>query len=210
MHTREDRMRAVQLYLKYGGSSAAVRRELGYPTQNALKQWAREYQATGALHAGYRGRPPQYWHKQQQAAVDYYREPGRSLRRSIQALRCPHRKTLRQWIDEALPDRHELRGSRSLPPKVACTGEQKQAAVLDLGSRDGPAREVAEQYGVSRTALYPWQHQLLGKERPVRKLKRGKPRPSDDRDDRDALVAKVESLKGQVEAGRRLLRAAEE
>ncbi|MEW6081725.1 MAG: IS3 family transposase [Bacillota bacterium] len=197
MYTLEDRMRAVSLYLKYGGHSAAVRRELGYPTKNTLKHWVREYNATGALHDGYRGRPPKYSNEQKQAAVDYYLEHGRSLRRSIQALGYPNRETLRQWLDEAVPDRRGLRSKRSLQPKVEFSREQKQAAVLDLCSKDGPAREVAGQYGVSRTALYQWKYDLLGKERPVSRPKRGKHKT---RDDRDALLAKVESLKGQLEA----------
>ena len=78
MYTLEDRMRAVNLYFKYGGSSAAVRRELGYPTKNALKQWVKEYEVGGALHDGYRGRPPKYSKEQKQSAVDYYLEHGRS------------------------------------------------------------------------------------------------------------------------------------
>ncbi len=76
------------------------------------------------------------------------------------------------------------------------TVEQKQAAVVDLGSRDGSAREVAEKYRVSRAVLYKWRNDLLGKERPMTKEKRGKPK---DGDDTDALLAKVELLKEQVE-----------
>jgi len=38
MYSIEDRLRAVELHVRYGGRSAAVRRELGYPTKNALKQ----------------------------------------------------------------------------------------------------------------------------------------------------------------------------
>jgi putative transposase len=197
VYTLEDRTRAVNLYFKYGGSPAAVRRELGYPTKNALKQWVREYKATGTLHDGYRARASKYSEERKQAAVDYYLEHGRSLRRSIQALGYPNRETLRQWLDEAVPDRRGLRSGRSLPPKVEFTCEQKQAAVLDLCSRDGPAQEVAEKYGVTRTALYQWKYRLLGKERPVSKPKRGKPKSSDDG---DALLAKVESLKGEVAA----------
>jgi len=64
VYTLEDRMRAVNLYFKYGGNSAAVRRELGYPTKNALKQWVREYKTTGTLHDGYRPRVAKYSEEQ--------------------------------------------------------------------------------------------------------------------------------------------------
>lgn len=196
MYTLEDRMRAVRLYLKYGGRSAVVRRELGYPTKNALKQWVREYEATGALHDGYPARPPRYSQEQRQAAVDYYLEHGCSLRRSIQALGYPNRETFRQWLDEALPDRRGLRSRRSLWPKVEFTCEQRQAAVLDLCSREGPAREVAVKHGATRATLYHWKHELLGKERPVSRPRRAKSKLSDDK---DALLVRVESLNEQVE-----------
>ena len=194
MYSLEDRMKAVGLYFKYGCSPAAVRRELGYPTKNTVKQWAREFKATGTLHDGYRTRPPKYSEEQKQAAVDHYLQHARSLRRTIAALGYPNRETLKQWLDEALPDRRGLHSKRRLQPKVEFTPEQKQAAVLDLGTRDGSAREVAEKYGVTRAALYKWKNDLLGKERPVGK--RRKPNLSEDR---DALLSRIESLKEQVE-----------
>lgn len=196
MYTLEDRMRAVRLYLKYGGGSATVRRELGYPTKNALKQWVEEYEASGALHDEYRARPPKYSEEHRQAAVDYYLEHGRCTSRCVRALGYPNRETLKQWLDEVLPDRRGLRSGRLLQPRVEFTCEQKHAAVLDLCSRDGPAREVAVKHGVTRAALYQWKYELLGKEHSVSKPKRTKSKPSDDR---DALSAKVGSLKEQVE-----------
>ncbi len=196
MYSLEDRMKAVQLYFKYGGGSAAVRRELGYPSKRTLKLWVREYKTTGVLHEKYCGvRRPKYSKEQKQAAVDYYLEHGRNLRRSIDALGYPNRETLRQWLDEAIPDRQGLRGRRSLGPKVELSCEQKEEAVLDLCSRDGPAKEVAATYGVSRTALYKWKNGLLGKEPMLKRRKSVEPTRIDDK---NALTAKVESLKQQV------------
>ena len=128
--------------------------------------------------------------------MKHYLEHGRNLRRSIRALGYPNKGTFRKWLDEVLPDREGLHSKRRLEPKVELTVEQKQAAVVDLGSRDGSAREVAEKYRVSRAVLYKWRNDLLGKERPMTKEKRGKPK---DGDDTDALLAKVELLKEQVE-----------
>ena len=56
MYTLEERMKAVELYLKWGRNSAAVRRELGYPSKKALRLWVKEYESTGSLHDGYRPR----------------------------------------------------------------------------------------------------------------------------------------------------------
>jgi transposase InsO family protein/transposase-like protein len=79
---------------------------------------------------------------------------------------------------------------------VELTPEQREEAVLDLCERDGPAKEVAAKYGVSRAALYKWKDGLLGKEPPLKKRKRKEAKLSDDKDE---LLAKVESLKEQVD-----------
>jgi hypothetical protein len=39
MYSYEDRMRAVQLFIKLGKRANATIRQLGYPTKNALKHW---------------------------------------------------------------------------------------------------------------------------------------------------------------------------
>ncbi|MBL3909495.1 integrase [Bifidobacterium longum] len=38
-YTREQRQRAVELYVKYEGCAADVIRELGYPSREALRMW---------------------------------------------------------------------------------------------------------------------------------------------------------------------------
>ena len=196
MYTLEDRVKAVSLFFKYDGNSAAVRRELGYPSRRALREWVKEHKAAGTLHAGYGIRSPRYPEQQQRAAVDYYLEHGKNLQGTLRALGYPSRGTLRQWLNESIPARQGLRGRGSLQPKVELTPEQKEEAVLDLCSRDGSAKEVAAKYGVTRAALYKWKDGLLGKEPLLKKRKRKEARLSDDK---DALLAKVESLKEQVD-----------
>ena len=41
-YTREQRQRAVELYVKYEGCAADVIRELGYPSREALRMWHRD------------------------------------------------------------------------------------------------------------------------------------------------------------------------
>lgn len=84
--------------------------------------------------------------------------------------------------------------SKPAEEPTSCKGVSLLRALAIL-KREGPAREVAEKYGVSRVALYRWKNELLGKERPVTKQER---RKSIDSDDKDVLLAKVESLKEQV------------
>ena len=52
MYSREKRMKAIELYIKYGKSIADVIRELGYPDRKTLPKWYRMYleeQKTGIL-----------------------------------------------------------------------------------------------------------------------------------------------------------------
>ena len=56
MYSYEDRMKAVQLYIKYESLSGVVR-ELGYPNKRCLKLWYREYQEKGDLHKSYIKQP---------------------------------------------------------------------------------------------------------------------------------------------------------
>lgn len=43
MYSREKRMKAIELYIKYGKSAADVIRELGYPDRKTLPKWYRIY-----------------------------------------------------------------------------------------------------------------------------------------------------------------------
>ncbi len=57
MFSYEDRLRAVQLYIKLGKRIGLTIRQLGYPTKNALRTWRGEYELHHDLPAGYVGQP---------------------------------------------------------------------------------------------------------------------------------------------------------
>jgi len=44
MYSYEERIRAVELFIKLGMRVRPTIRQLGYPTKNSLKGWYREYQ----------------------------------------------------------------------------------------------------------------------------------------------------------------------
>jgi transposase-like protein len=46
MYSYEDKIRAVEPYIKLDKRVKASIRQLGYPTKNALKGWYREHEAT--------------------------------------------------------------------------------------------------------------------------------------------------------------------
>jgi putative transposase len=102
VYSYEERMKAVQLYMKYDLSAADTIRELGYPHYNMLRRWYKEYVETGDLHKKCR-KKPRFTREEMRKAVDYYFEHGRCLRRTVRALGYPSKTTLAKWIDELAP-----------------------------------------------------------------------------------------------------------
>ena len=47
MFTEEEKIRAIELYFKYGKKLAPVVRELGYPSKRNLRRWIRSWEAGG-------------------------------------------------------------------------------------------------------------------------------------------------------------------
>ena len=190
MYSHEDRMRAVELYIKYGHSAADVIRELGYPNRGSLRNWFREFEESGDLHAG-KARPRSFSDEQARAAVDHYLEHGKSLARTMRAMGYPKsRATLAAWVDELAPgQRREVRSGGC----YAHSYEDKVDAVVALETRDKPAAEVASERGVTRETLYSWKYELLG-----RKVPCTMPGNDVETEDANALAARVAELEGQV------------
>jgi len=125
MYSREKRMKAVELYIKFGKSAAAVIRELGYPDRKTLRMWCREHigeQEAGVLHRNIR--TPKFTEEQKQAAVRHYRENGLSYTGTSRALGYPNGETLRLWCRELAPE-----GCTKRKGRLHYTEERKREAV---------------------------------------------------------------------------------
>lgn len=190
MFSYDDRLRAVQLYIKLGKRVGLTIRQLGYPTKNALKAWHRAYEQRDGLPEGY-VRHPKYTQAQKDLAVDHFVSGGRCIAVTIKALGYPSRSLMASWIRQAHPD---------LPPRVghaheALSSAAKQSAVMALCLRQGSAQAVAQELGVSRPSLYNWKNQLLSNEAvPFMKPKQG-PSPGSERDE---LEQELERLQQDV------------
>lgn len=160
MYSAEQRMKAVETFARFGCSAADTIAELGYPTRHTLRNWWREYQIGGDGFLERKRREPKYSDEEKRGAVDYYLEHGRSLARTIRAMGYPGRETLGGWIDELAPGQRRRRGPN--PEKGVLPIETKVQAVAELEARGGSAAEVADRYGVSRTAPYAWRREILG------------------------------------------------
>jgi putative transposase len=192
MYSYEDRIRAVELYIKLGKRVKATIRQLGYPTKNALKSWHREHERRGDLAKGFH-RAPKYSMAQQQAAVDHFLHHGRCIEFTRRALGYPCRSVLRSWIYERHPElcQRSVGRSRAVPSPL----KVKQEAVIALCTRQGKARAIAQDLGVSRETLYNWKNQLLGREAPASMKRQSKPPASPDQ---AQVEQQLEALKGEL------------
>jgi len=104
MYSYEDRMRAVELFIKLGKRVKATIRQLGYPTKNSLKDWCREYERGLDLPRSYPPRKAKYSQQQKEAAVRHYLDHGGGVTFTKKALGYPCRQLLVAWIGELHPE----------------------------------------------------------------------------------------------------------
>lgn len=193
MYSYEDRIRAVELYIKLGKRTSPTIRQLGYPTKNSLKGWYREYQQRQDLPKGYARREPKFSQPQKAAALEHYLTHDRCIAATMRALGYPGRGTLTKWVREAFPEaRRAVVGSvgqRRYPESL------KQAGVMELCTRQESAQAVADRLGVCRPTLYNWKNQLLGREAPASMKHTDR---SPQAQEREELERQVEILRHEV------------
>lgn len=193
MYSREKKIKAVELWIKYDKCETDVISELGYPSNKMLSRWHKELQReqeTGIIRDSY-DRYSKYTKQQKQAAVDHYLSNGKRLSRTVRALGYPSKEALSMWCEELAPERRKRRSS-----VVQFSYEQKKDAVIALCSKKGSAKEVAQANETTREVLYNWKYELLGKENAMAKAKK----PSQELpDDKDKLLSEIELLKGQIQ-----------
>ena len=161
MYSTEQRKLAIETYIKFDLSAADTVAELGYPTRHSPRAWHRDYLEHGEVRPPKRQREPKFTLEMRQAAVDYYLAHGKSLARTMRRMGYPAgREYLCDWIDELAPGQRKHRGPN--PKRDPVPIEKKVQVVAELEARSGPAAEIAEKHGVSRTAPYIWRREIMG------------------------------------------------
>ena len=178
-YSREQRGRAVDLYVKYERCAADVIHELSYPSKGALLSWCAdrlEEERTG-VPSGRGERYRRYTDERKQAAVDHYLEYGRRLSRTMRMLGYPKSKELLMaWIDELAPGQRKLRHG-PVPEEL------KRKAVVAVASGRLKSREAAAELGVEASVVRNWKRQMLAgsKETPVTETPGRKPSTAGER-----------------------------
>lgn len=161
MYSQEQRKLAIETYIELDHSIADTVATLGFPNRHTLSMWWKEYESTGEIPVGKnRHRESMYSDGQARAAASHYLEHGKSLARTMRALGYPKsRMTLCKWIDELAPGERKRRGPN--PKRDPVPIEERIRVVAELEARTGPAAEIAERHGVSRTAPYVWRREIM-------------------------------------------------
>jgi len=144
----EEKMTAVQLYIKYDLSPSAVIYELGYPSRNMLRKWYEEYIQNGTLSEQNPNRS-KYTFEQRKTAVEYYLAHGKSISRTIKALGYPKKTTLCDWLKEDLLPEQSKRHCRAGTALIRYTKEQKQEIVIDYITKKKTPTEISQAYGIA-------------------------------------------------------------
>lgn len=108
MFTEAERLRAIELYFKYGRKLAPVVRELGYPSKRNLRRWIRLWEVGDGATKAIR-RKPRYSDEQKQAAVEHYLNHGYCLAFTSRTLGYPCCDALACWVNECHPDRRLIK-----------------------------------------------------------------------------------------------------
>ncbi len=195
MFSYEQRMAAVNLYLECQ-SYKAVMNALGYPTKNALKSWVKEYKQNNELHK-YQSRASKYSEEQIAVAVNHYLNTGRNVSKTLHELGYSNCHYLKQWIEERVPDYKGYCKSGKL--LVHLPENIKKQAVIDFCERNKTAENIANDYGVNRTALYNWKKEKLGdKDVPAMPKRKAKKTVEELKIEIDEFNQQAEELKRQV------------
>ena len=194
MYSPEQRLKAIELYIKYGFYAAAVIRELGYPSETrTIKSWYLQYNQDGFLKTS-KESYGKYTDEEKHRAIEFYLEHGKRLRYTIHCLGYPSRELLSSWIKESEPDAIHT-NCVSQKSIVKSSLETKTEAVKELHTRDSSAKAIADKYGVKRTTLYVWSNKLLSKEFKENMVDN---RCKDLSNTKEELLTQIDELKQQV------------
>lgn len=158
MYSKEQREKAIKLYIKYGLKTAPVIHELGYPTRKALRDWYKQYLNTNSYYSR-KNRKHKYSDIDKERAIEFYLTHGRNATYTRKMLGYPCRQIMTQWLCEDVKDYKPsiLKGKHS----VQYTQEEKKTAALEmaLGAKD--VSEMAKDKNVTRDSLYAWKKEYV-------------------------------------------------
>ena len=158
MYSKEQQTKAIKLYIKYGLKPAPVIHELGYPSENALRNWYNRYLKSGKYY-DHKLRRSKYSEKDRKEAVEFYLTHGRNASLTRRTLGYPCKPVLTEWLSEDVKDYKPspLKGKHF----VKYSQEEKKEAALEVALRKKNVSKMAKEKNVSRMTLNKWNKELI-------------------------------------------------
>ena len=140
MYGKEERQKAVDLYIKYGKRAATVVSELGYTNRHTLRLWYKEFKEEGKLREGCKKREGHslcrdYDDSQVRAAVYHFLTHGRSYSWTVKDLGYPSRAMLKRWVKLVAPDAGPSRSSSGRHESYAEEAKNRAVAAYSRSPR---------------------------------------------------------------------------
>lgn len=191
MYTREERMKAVELYIKHKKNATPVIRGLGYPGRSSLVRWYKIYmeeKKTGILHDG------RIWFLQfplekRRYAVRCCFKNEWNFTKTVREIGYPCDKTLKKWCYELASGACKHRVGKRY------TLEDKRHGAEALYFRECTSYEVSAKLGIPRGTLYKWVEALIGKESENVMADQNTAPPSKSEEE---LLSKIELFEKQI------------
>lgn len=162
MYTADEKKNAIQKYIDNNYNATKTVRELGYPSVPGLLKWYNAYYPPKSEKTVKPKKERRvYTPEEKQHAIDLYFKNGCNLKKTVRELGYGSQTGVLRWLRDTVPDKvskpvpREWRGDYS--------EETKQSAVLELCSNELTPNELCQKYGISRTTLYEWKIQYIGK-----------------------------------------------
>lgn len=196
MYTADEKKNAIQKYIDNNYNATKTVRELGYPSVPGLLKWYNAYYPPKSEKTVKPKKERRvYTPEEKQHAIDLYFKNGCNLKKTVRELGYGSQTGVLRWLRDTVPDKvskpvpREWRGDYS--------EETKQSAVLELCSNELTPNELCQKYGISRTTLYEWKIQYIGK---------GKSTLNEDKKTKKSdYIKQIEELQSQKEAVEREL-----
>lgn len=162
MYTADEKKNAIQKYIDNNYNATKTVRELGYPSVSGLLKWYNAYYPPKSEKTVKPKKERRiYTPEEKQHAIDLYFKNGCNLKKTVRELGYGSQTGVLRWLRDTVPDKV----SKPVPRewRVDYSEETKQAAVLELCSNELTPNELCQKYGISRTTLYEWKIQYIGK-----------------------------------------------
>lgn len=159
MYTKEERNKAIKLYIKYGLKASTVIHELGYPNKGSLRNWYKQYLTTGKYFIR-KPRKRKYSEEERKKAVDHYLSHGRNASFTRGLLGYPCKQILTQWLSEDVKDfkPSPLKGKRTNKKDegidVFALSNKEKTIIVNALKNTYPLKELLSSLAISKSSYY--------------------------------------------------------